>query len=439
MDRVTQSNPIESSPSEPVLAIDEVNRDPSAFESISDFRIDLPKSSREYNGHLLEIAGWVVGRHSSVETLIIRHKFSAIASIPVSVPRPDVPAAFPGLDYPNLCGFNTVLSLTGLPRKFHLTLAAITRTEQTITLGHIIGRRAPIPPPDNYGLLPLLVTSLGRSGSSWLMHLLLQHPDITAYRRLPYELRGSPYWLQTFRTLVEHPHGLDQPSALTVESGSWWGGSNPFGSAALRAWFGNDYVVHVADFCRDSIQRFYKKIADIQDQPSARYFAEKIAPSQAELLRELFPAAHEIILVRDFRDMVASILAFNRKRGYKAFGQVLATTDEAYPFVLQKSVMTLVDAARQNPNALVVKYEDLVTKPAITLATILAHLGTPHDTAAVEEIVRKAKVTTPEMEQYQTSSSVDESVGRWRSEMPESLVAACREAFEEALVEFNYV
>jgi len=209
----------------------------------------------------------------------------------------------------------------------------------------------------------------------------------------------------------------------------------------LRAWFGNDYVVHVADFCRDSIQRFYKKIADIQDQPSARYFAEKIAPnsSQAKLLRELFPAAHEIILVRDFRDMVASILAFNRKRGYKAFGQVLATTDEAYPFVLQESVMTLVEAVRENPNALVVKYEDLVTKPATTLATILAHLGTPHDTAAVEEMVRKAKVTTPEMEQHQTSSSVDESVGRWRSEMPESLVAACREAFKEALVEFNYV
>ena len=34
---------------------------------------------------------------------------------------------------------------------------------------------------------------------------------------------------------------------------------------------------------------------------------------------ELYPRAREVILVRDFRDMVSSMFAFNAKRGFQGF------------------------------------------------------------------------------------------------------------------------
>ena len=39
------------------------------------------------------------------------------------------------------------------------------------------------------------------------------------------------------------------------------------------------------------------------------------------LIRELYPRAKEIFLVRDFRDMARSIMAFDAKRGYAGFGR----------------------------------------------------------------------------------------------------------------------
>ena len=45
-----------------------------------------------------------------------------------------------------------------------------------------------------------------------------------------------------------------------------------------------------------------------------------VAYSSAALTAELYPDAREVFLVRDFRDMVASIFAFNRKRGVRGFG-----------------------------------------------------------------------------------------------------------------------
>ncbi len=48
------------------------------------------------------------------------------------------------------------------------------------------------------------------------------------------------------------------------------------------------------------------------------------------MIREVYPRAQEVILVRDFRDMVASILAYNAKRGYTAFGREHVDNDEEY-------------------------------------------------------------------------------------------------------------
>ena len=85
-------------------------------------------------------------------------------------------------------------------------------------------------------------------------------------------------------------------------------------------WFGREYVERLATFCQRSIDDWYTTVAETQGQSGARYFAEKhLWPNYIPvLMRELYPAAKEVFLVRDFRDMAHSIMAFDRKRGCPA-------------------------------------------------------------------------------------------------------------------------
>jgi hypothetical protein len=39
------------------------------------------------------------------------------------------------------------------------------------------------------------------------------------------------------------------------------------------------------------------------------------------IARDLYPRANEIFLVRDFRDLICLVLAFNEKRGTVEFGR----------------------------------------------------------------------------------------------------------------------
>ena len=41
-------------------------------------------------------------------------------------------------------------------------------------------------------------------------------------------------------------------------------------------------------------------------------------------MRELYPAARELFLVRDFRDMIASMQAYNARKGFGDFGRETA-------------------------------------------------------------------------------------------------------------------
>ncbi len=84
--------------------------------------------------------------------------------------------------------------------------------------------------------------------------------------------------------------------------------------------------------CQDSIEDWYTTLARNQSQDAPVYFAEKhMWPNFLPVLTwELYPQAKEIFLVRDFRDMVCSILAFDRKRGYPGFGRPEGKSDTDY-------------------------------------------------------------------------------------------------------------
>ena len=126
-------------------------------------------------------------------------------------------------------------------------------------------------------LQPLLVTSLGRMGTTLLMRMLSAHPGVVAYDRPPYEARGGKYWLHVLKTLAapaDASKRVGAPMEFHLETLA--AGGNPFYSAAfaawpeVEAWSGSTYVTDLAAFCQRSIDGWYLATAAAQGEATSR-------------------------------------------------------------------------------------------------------------------------------------------------------------------------
>jgi hypothetical protein len=206
----------------------------------------------------------------------------------------------------------------------------------------------------------------------------------------------------------------------------------------LHRWLGRDAVFALADISRSRIDALYGEAA-AQAGRKPRYFAEKHTLRSAMLTWELYPEAREVFLVRDFRDMVASILAFNRKRGVKGFGE--ANADGAVDYVDRLSgwAHALVRSfERRSTRAHLVRYEDLVREPVATLTSLLSYLGIDASSAAVDQMRAALTTDMPQLAQHATTPDPGASIGRWRGDLGEELTRACERSFGEALAVFGY-
>jgi hypothetical protein len=225
-------------------------------------------------------------------------------------------------------------------------------------------------------------------------------------------------------------------------------GGNPFYAAAfaawpeVEAWSGSTYVTDLAAFCQRSIDGWYLATAAAQGQAEDTlvYFAEKHFPDvYPRLMRELYPGARELFLVRDFRDMVASMQAYNARKRAGDFGRDKAGSDEAWLVHLHQNFLVLRAAWRDRgePGSLV-RYEDLVRVPEAALPPLLASLGLDAAPELVSRLIAAAAPDAPELHGHGTSASSEASIGRWRNNLSPELGAAVEVTFGDLLREFGY-
>ena len=93
------------------------------------------------------------------------------------------------------------------------------------------------------------------------------------------------------------------------------------------------------------------------------------------MLWDLYPDSKEVFLVREFRDVLASILAFNRKRGFDAFGREAVASDEEF-LSLRGTIDRLVgDWHARGHRSLLIRYEDIVLAPETEVARVFEYAG----------------------------------------------------------------
>jgi LPS sulfotransferase NodH len=430
---------------------------PERNEHLLGLELDAPAVGNRRNTYVLHLIGWVVGRERQVESVEVVYHERVLRTVPVRGPRDDVAATL-GIPPETDCVFHALVGLIGLKLEAKLSLRVVMEDGARVQAGSITVRREPLRTDHEPRLAPLMITTLGRSGSTWLMQILASHPEIVAFRHFPYESAPAKYWLHALRVLCEPANFSESAQPDTFHNNLWWVGNNPYHDdrvyeqVPLETWFAQIHPERFAVFCQQTIEDWYMTLARTQVQPSPKYFAEKhMWPNYLPVLTwELYPRAKEVILVRDFRDMARSIMAFDEKRGYAGFGRPDGVSDEQYmrgelrqmAQDLRKSWQTRRDRAH------LVRYEDLVLQPVETLTAMLEYLeidasaGTVQEVLArgAEEILRLPGVSyeISDIRVHRTVGDPKATIGRWRRESDESFRELAHEVFGEALEEFGY-
>ncbi len=411
--------------------------------------IEVPRPAAENDVHALDIGGWVLGSNGK-RVVAVAAVFDdlPLRRVPAHLPRKDVAKAYPESPDTDKCGFHMTVGLLGLPMEFTIRLSAVFEDDTAAPLAVIKGQRQPVDTQQRHTprMRPIIVTNLGRSGSTLLMRLLAEHPQIVAHRLHPFETRAAGYWMHMAQVLSQPANHLQSSHPNNYQHNAFFAGHHPHYMSpvveprSLLRWFGKTYIEDLAAFAQRSSEGFYHELATAQGRAGAEYFVEKHHPNHTpRLVWELYPRARELFLVRDFRDMVGSMLGWYRKLGLVSFGRENFKSDAE--FVRRKRHLAqriLRTWQSRRDKALLVRYEDLILRPVQTMGRVLEYLQLGDSAAdAIAGMFHRASADSAEFRSHRTTDDVRKSIGRWR-ETDEELRAVCRETFDDLLPDFGY-
>jgi hypothetical protein len=437
----------------PTLSVTQIRvREPDP-EEILGFSLARPTEGSISQAGVLWFDGWVVGRNDRVAAIEVMADGALLGRAPVSMPSPALVEGFPGVQWARRAAFRGPIGPVRLPQRFQLEIAIQLRDQRRLPFATIEGERAPLPACGPDLLQPLMLTGLGRSGTTWVMQVLEQHPGIAVFRPFDYEPRVAAYWTEVLSALSEPASYMQCLTAAPTPHGDsvWWLGPramvpHPPQGADSRAenWLGVAQLNALAAVSTERIEAFYREAAKAEGKSGVRFFSEKFRPGERvqSVLWEIYPDAKEVFLVRDFRDMVTSMLAYSKKRGFGLFGRHASGSDEE--FILgnvRNDVERLqADWRMRSGVSFLLRYEDLILEPEQELARLMTYIGADADAGLLTDILRTAAAQRQDKQSaHLTSVSVRDSIGRWRNELTEPLREACEEALTDALKEFGYL
>jgi Sulfotransferase family len=279
--------------------------------------------------------------------------------------------------------------------------------------------------PTEGALTPLLVDYYTRDGSTLLMRLLASSPQIAVERAYPYEAKYFSYLWRWSRLLERRdrpandwgPHAL---GSIAQETRVPLMGPPPWDRRDLIE--GDPGAESFARRCFDAAWLEFSRRATIATRVEHRrpdvavaYYAEKHMNSWQLDLRKMPPLVM-VVLLRDPRDTLVSIDAFNRARD-KDLGRRRSMSEEesVTQFIArQRQRLRWIASLLEDDSVPVIRYEDLVLNLDAVAQRLERRLGVELDQAA---IARDRRMPS----QHGTATSPESSVGRWKHELAPEL------------------
>jgi hypothetical protein len=243
-----------------------------------------------------------------------------------------------------------------------------------------------------------------------------------------------------------------QPILVTAATSEhWWIGdkhstlpSRFTSDPTMLRWLGRDSVEELAAYSQRRIEAFYQQAATVQGKIAPAFFAERfygIAGQFATpMMWELYPNTRQIVLVRDLRDMLCSMLAFNEKNSVMMFGRKKFDSDVDFALHVARLYKNVFRTWKANKDKVhLLRYEDLVLRPEETLASTTTYLGLESGPATIRKTLQRADAKAAELQhQHKTSSNPSKSIGRWRRDLDPALQTACWQSSGDVLEELGY-
>jgi hypothetical protein len=200
----------------------------------------------------------------------------------------------------------------------------------------------------------VFLVSQPRSGSSMLQHILAAHSEVAT--------RPEPWFLLPL-------------AYMTRPDGTFADYNAEFARLALQGFVAE--LENGADSYVSAVQGFALRLygAALAEEPGARYFLDKTPRYYFILdeLRQIFPKARIVLLVRNPLAVLASIVSFNFDGNWL---QMIREIDRRHDLVTAPALIAKA-AAVENPHIAIVKYEDLVldSEPVIRELCRLTGIG----------------------------------------------------------------
>lgn len=413
------------------LLIENVSLHHNCSVYLHDFILRTPQPQNIIHGFQIDFEGAIVPKSHEIDKIRIAHKnklgltppqmgakdvvypdrqcfqiewHHGAVDIPVMYPTPFFSQKYPDVEWAGKCGFFGSVGLFMAAGQQHELELYADIDDEEIFLGSIT-----VSVTAEYKhitkLNPIIVTSLGRSGSSVLMGYLKAHSHIKVADEFPYEVKLAQRVIASIHDTADHGT-VYRPERVAMDS----------------------FAESIIDKGLNEIDKFYSG-------QNIQRFAEKSFPCMFQgWFYDLYPGFKEIILVRDFRDILLSIDAFNKMRGFQSWGQLDSPQNYLQTFKRDLVDKFMISYRTTRGKSLLIKYEDLIKYPEQTIQIMLNYLDLESNKKNVQQIIDHNKVHN----QHVTSPSVLDSVQRWKRDMDKTLLDAANEILADALIEFGY-
>src|SRR6185436_15609669 len=185
------------------FVVEQVSLHAAPGERLAEFEVEQPAEGEQSDLHVLRVRGRVAGRAQRAHAVEVVYHGKAIQTAPIVSLGPS-PAAASEPD-----PWEALVGLLGLRADAVLELHVVLEDGERLPAATLRLRRAPLRSGYEPQLQPLIMSSLGRSGSTWLMKLFAAHPEIVVTRHFPYESSPAKYWMHALKVLSD-PANLAQ-------------------------------------------------------------------------------------------------------------------------------------------------------------------------------------------------------------------------------------